>query len=121
MANTKKSDFVTFEDSSGNTISNDPNYLALERLKAAGISTEGGARTPADHDEELTTPYDHLKQTELKDLAKKHGVDIKGVKTLGELRGRLDDADLDLSESDEEDEEETDEDAAQDAEDAKDQ
>lgn len=106
MANTKDSEFVTFENSLGETVSNDPNYLAKERLEAAGIQV-GGASTPSDHDEAITTPYDELKQQELKDLAKERGVDLKGAKTVGDLRQRLVDAD-DAAEDEDEDDSDSD-------------
>lgn len=81
---------VIFENSLGETISNDPIFLAQRTLKAAGIT---GATRPDDHDEYMPSAYDELKGSELKALALERGVDITGLKTVGQVREALTAAD----------------------------
>lgn len=81
---------VTFENSLGETISNDPIFLAQRTLKAAGLT---GATRPDDHDEYMPTAYDELSGKDLKALALERGVDITGLKTVGQVREALTAAD----------------------------
>lgn len=86
---------VTFENSLGETISNDPIFLAQRTLEAAGLGASAG-RAPTDGDEAIDLeqyPYADLKGAELKALASERGVDITGLKTVGEVRKALSDAD----------------------------
>lgn len=76
---------VTFKNSLGETISNDPIFLAQRTLAAAGIS--GKVDDSGDAFDE--NPYSDLKAAELKELAKERGVDIKGLKTVGDVRNAL--------------------------------
>lgn len=78
---------VTFLNSRGEVITNDPVVKAQMLL---GISTPAGA---SDEEEIDTDPYNSLKGAELKTLAAERGVDIKGLKTVGEVRDALREAD----------------------------
>lgn len=99
---------VVFENSEGTEISNDPNWLAMKQLENAGISFAGSqpnvleaqlqaaANAGADDDEELgeddddeTVDYTKMNGKQLKAVAAERGVDIKGIKTVGELRAAL--------------------------------
>src|ERR1044071_8224137 len=104
---------VIFKDANGNLITNDPVLKAHQTL-GQDISeflteapTSAGVGTPprANDDEEIDTdPYNALNGKELKKLAGDRGVNIRGLKTVGEVRQALRDAD------DDEDEDESDED-----------
>lgn len=85
---------VTFENSLGETISNDPIFLAQRTLKAAGLT---GATRPDDHDEYMPSAYDELGGKELKALASERGVDIAGLKTVGQVREALTAADAEVT------------------------
>lgn len=78
---------VTFENSLGETISNDPIFLAQRTLEAAGVTS--GAERPGDHEDYMPTDYDDMDSKELKALSLERGVDIKGLKTVGQVRAAL--------------------------------
>lgn len=105
---------VVFEDSQGNVISNDPVFLAQRTLRAAGITLEDqspktqSATTSSDdssesieetseedRDESGARTYKELKGGDLKAYANERGVDITGMKTVGEVREALRKADAD--------------------------
>jgi hypothetical protein len=113
---------VVFEDSQGNEISNDPVWLAKQRLAEYGVDASdnsaeiaakdaeiealkaqlAAAQTPAEADEEETDEagartYGELDSKGLKALAKERNVDIAGLKTVGEVRSALVDADAKAS------------------------
>lgn len=98
---------VTFENSLGETISNDPIYLAQKTLENAGIAfnqsqpaqlaaAQAAAADDSDEDldEDEATDYSKLGQKELKELADERGVDISSAKKVGEVRQLLIDADV---------------------------
>lgn len=76
-----KTETVTFLNSRGEVISNDPVWKAQQLL---GIK-------PDDSDEEMLdeNPYANMTARELKDLAAERGVDISGLKKVGEVREAL--------------------------------
>jgi sRNA-binding protein len=107
---------VVFLDAAGSEISNDPVWHAQKTLRSAGVSfdnsqpdaqarrlEQANATTPDDDDEleaEDAEPevqvdddgnrtYKELKAAELKSLANSRGVDIKGAKTVGDVRKAL--------------------------------
>lgn len=94
---------VVFEDSEGNTISNDPVYRAQQTLAAAGVSfaesqpeqlaTNARAADDVDLGDDDAEDYKAFDGTELKAMADERGVDRKGLKTVGELRQALISAD----------------------------
>lgn len=119
---TDSDDIVVFEDSQGNEISNDPRWFArkvlgsegvdvaameaeleeLRAFKAAQVATPAQPQTqnpPAEddlgdaEDEPEDDKYSALKGAELKDLAKTEGLDITGLKTVGEVRKAFRDRD----------------------------
>lgn len=92
---------VVFENSQGEEVSNDPVWLAKKTLEKYGAQqgVAFGSTRPqraADYDEVLidTSKYDGLKGPELVALAKERGVDITGLKKVGEVREALATADL---------------------------
>lgn len=88
-------DIVTFLDAEGNEISNDPRWQARKLL---GLSSGADEEMPEDE-----SPYASLGGAELKKLAQERGVDIKGLKKVGEVRAALEAADAaDEEEADEE-------------------
>lgn len=84
---------VTFEDSQGNTISNDPIWLAQQTLKAAGIGdepeTEAEAEAEVDEDIDKPADYKDLDAPALKALASERGVDLTGLKKVSEVRAAI--------------------------------
>lgn len=92
---------VVFENSLGETISNDPVFHAQRTLAAAGVQGYG-RQLPTDSDDAMPDEYDDLKGNELKALAKERGVDITGLKTVGEVRAAFRTADAEAAEEDEE-------------------
>ena len=114
---------VTFEDSEGNVISNDPVWLAKQTLKQYGVeeqSTEASAPAASEttqtastsDDESMVEDYAKFDGAALKKLAKERNVDIKGLKTVGEVRQALIAADAATDEDeDDEDDNESDESA----------
>jgi hypothetical protein len=91
---------VVFEDSQGNEISNDPVYQA-QKLLEQQFGANG--RQPRYPDDESLVPddeYNDMNGAELKKLAKERGVDISGLKTVGEVRTRLREADAAQSPAD---------------------
>lgn len=82
---------VIFENSLGEIISNDPVYLAQRTLARAGINYGSTASTDDDDaiDDVEVSPYAELKGAALKAAAADKGVDIKGLKTVGEVRAAL--------------------------------
>ena len=82
---------VTFLDSEGNVISNDPIWQAQQLL---------GLNQP--EDEDLPGEYDDLTGAELKALAKERGISITGMKKTSELRAALEAWDAEQSSDDDE-------------------
>lgn len=81
---------VVFENSLGETISNDPIFLAQQTLAAAGIALQA---EEDDSEETLTVEpatqvedYKSLDGAALKALAAERGVEIGDAKTVGDLR-----------------------------------
>lgn len=80
---------VLFENSRGETISNDPVYLAQQTLdQYSGGNTGNGDDEAID-----TSPYADMNGRDLKAAAKERGVDISGMKTVGEVRRALEEDD----------------------------
>ena len=108
-------DYVVFEDSSGNVISNDPRWHAERTLKQGGVDVNslqdenaelrrqlaelqaaqvadnsaeatGGLEEEDDNDE--AAPYADVKGADLGKLARERGIDTKGKKA-GEVRAEL--------------------------------
>ena len=75
-------DTVTFLDSAGNVISNDPVWLARRTLAEAGV--EGKAP-----DFDMAGPYDHLDGPELRALTKERGIVTKGWRKASQFRDAL--------------------------------
>jgi len=115
MATTE--DYVVFEDSQGNEISNDPRWRAARTLKNSGVDVDAQAaeleelrafkrahevaqapneftgtadvEEPEDSDDDdAENPYADVKGAELAKLAKERGIDIKGLKA-GDVRDAL--------------------------------
>lgn len=94
---------VTFENSLGETISNDPYFLAQRTMEqyAALPAEQQGMHAPKgagsdDSDEDIDNgdtpsekPYADLKGPALKALAADRGVDISGLTKVGEVRAAL--------------------------------
>lgn len=112
MAKKQEEEFVTFEDSQGNVISNDPRYLAKKTLEEAGYGITFTQSSPEQQhqnlrqaagvsdDEELgeddndkVEDYKTYDGAALKKLASARGVDISGMKKVGEVRKALMDDD----------------------------
>lgn len=111
MSDNKTDDIVVFQNSLGEEISNDPRWHAMKTLRDAGISFDqsqpearqaafrAAAADDADlGDDEETEPdvdengartYKELDGPALKKLATERGVDIKGLKKVGEVRDAL--------------------------------
>lgn len=83
-----KPEYVVFENSLGEEISNDPRWQAEKTLADAGVEVRSGAQRPADHDDYIPTAYDSVTGTDLGKLAKSRGIEIKGRKA-GEIRADL--------------------------------
>lgn len=77
---------VTFLNSAGEIISNDPFYLAQQTLSKAGV--EGKAP-----DFDVPGPYDKLTGDELKALAKEREISTKGFKKASQYRDALEEWD----------------------------
>ena len=126
----EKHEPVVFEDSLGNTISNDPVYRAQQTLESAGVDensdnssdlkseneqlraqleellrsqsagdgdsgndSSGDDESPEDSQgDEEEVDLDALDGAQLKELAAERGVDITGLKKVGEVRQALRDA-----------------------------
>lgn len=92
---TTKHEPVIFENSLGETISNDPIWHAQKTLEAAGIAVgQVEQNTPADPDDsdqeiDKAEDYKSLDGKALKALAGEREVDITGLKTVGEVRAAL--------------------------------
>ncbi len=80
-----KNDYVTFLNSAGEEISNDPRWLAEKTLREAGVGV--GA---ADFD--IEGAYDNLTGAELKAEVKKRGIKVQGRKA-SDYRQALEDWD----------------------------
>lgn len=114
MAETVESEVVTFEDSQGNEISNDPRWLAKQTLTEAGEDVDAlkariaeleAAQRLAEPPRDFTEPeptledeegaadepdeYDSMSGAELKALAAEREVDIKGLTKVGQVRDAL--------------------------------
>lgn len=109
--NTEKDPIVVFLDSEGNEISNDPRWHAMKTLREAGISfdqsqpeerqaafraaAEDGDSLDDDEpsdpevDEDGIRTYKELDGKALKAVAGSRGVDISGLKKVGEVREAL--------------------------------
>ena len=101
-----KHEAVTFLDSSGNTISNDPVYLAQQTLSQAGV---GGRE-----DFDIPGPYDELTGDQLKAEVKKRGISARGFRKASQFREALeawDEENEPEDESDADDESDDDEDS----------
>ena len=79
---------VIFLSASGEEISNDPQWRARKFIGS-------DAEEAMPEDEEQGDGYDELSGKELKALAAERGVNIKGLKTTGDVREALRDADED--------------------------
>jgi len=108
---------VIFKDAAGNLITNDPVLRAhqtlgediSEYLTEAPTSAGVGDVSRTNDDEEIDTdPYNELGGKELKKLAADRGVNIRGLKTVGEVRQALRDADEAEDESDDDEDDESD-------------
>ena len=77
---------VTFLNSAGETISNDPLWLAQQTLSEAGV--EG--RKP---DFDIAGPYDDLDGAQLKTLATERGIKTKGWRKASQFREALEEWD----------------------------
>lgn len=107
---TDEEGFVTFLDSEGNEISNDPRWLAKKTLEDAGFGVSFNQSQPiqantrmaqaagvsnddddelGEDDEDRTEDYKSYSGSELKKLANARGVDISGLKKVGEVRKAL--------------------------------
>lgn len=104
---------VTFLDSEGNEISNDPVWLARRTLAQHGVeditetstekaSAEAEATSTSD-DESIAEDYSKFDGKQLKELAKERDISIKGLKTVGEVRQALIAADAATEDEDEDD------------------
>lgn len=121
MAKIKDEDFVTFLNSAGEIISNDPRYKAKKLLAEAGDTADDGELRDAlsaseqenqslreqlaalqaqaasgvedlgedDGEDEDEDDFSTMNGKELQAYAKENGHDIKGLKTVGEVRARL--------------------------------
>jgi len=101
---------VVFQNSLGEEISNDPYWKAQKTM--AEYAAANGA--PDDSDEAIGEDYKSFDGKALKAMAKKRGVDITGLKTVGAVRDALIAADAeDESEADidEDTEDDTDDDS----------
>lgn len=107
---------VVFKDANGNLITNDPVLRAHQTLgqdiseflvEAPTSAGVGDVSRTADDEEIDTDPYNDLGGKELKQIAGERGVSIRGLKTVGEVRQALRDADAAEDEDDEEDDEDT--------------
>lgn len=118
MAETEHNEpkYVTFLDANGNEISNDPRWHAERTLKNSGVdvaalqariaeleaqnssnssSTDDDLEkdTDPDLDDQGNRTYKELDGKGLKALAEERGVDITGLKKVGEVRTALIEAD----------------------------
>jgi len=87
-------DYVVFENSQGEEISNDPRWRAEKTLREAGV--EVNAQRPVGDPDDMevdTSDYAGMKAAQLVKIAKERGVDIKGLKKVGEVRAALEKAD----------------------------
>lgn len=107
---------VIFKDATGNLITNDPVLKAHQTLgedisefltEAPTSAGVGDVSRTADDEEIDTDPYNDLGGKELKQLAGDRGVSIRGLKTVGEVRQALRDADAAEAEDDEEDDDDS--------------
>lgn len=121
---------VVFLNASGEEVSNDPNWLAMKQLQAAGISFNqsqpghlesvlqaANRPAPAEDDEDIddgepeealdeagNRTYAELSGKALVSLADERGVERKGLKKVGELRAALIQADADARDDEGDDE-----------------
>jgi len=75
---------VVFKNSLGETISNDPVFHARRVIEQAE-----SAKVDDSNDELEPNPYADLNGKQLKELAAERGVDISGMKTVGQVREAL--------------------------------
>ena len=86
---------VVFENSLGETISNDPVFLAQRTLASYGLSEptpeapEVDDQEEDDSEEDLVEDYTGFDSKDLKVLAAERGVDMSNIKKLGALRSAL--------------------------------
>lgn len=96
----QKEKYVTFLNSAGEEISNDPRWLAEKTLSAYGV----GQKAP---DFEIAGPYDEITDgKELQALAKSRGIPIKGIRSATKIRELLEAWDDENPESDTDDDDE---------------
>lgn len=92
MSDATKYEPVTFENSLGEIISNDPVFHAQRTLEAYGVDNDSRVpavhreKGPADDAEFDDNPYAYMDQKALKALAIERNISLKGLKTLGEVR-----------------------------------
>lgn len=84
---------VTFLNSRGETISNDPVFRAQQIMAGVKVDDSNEDITTEQVDENGKRTYGELDAKELKALASERGVDISGLKKVGEVRKALIDAD----------------------------
>lgn len=80
----KNNDYVTFLNSAGEEISNDPRWLAEKTLREAGVGQA--------EDFDISGAYDELSGAELKAEVKKRGIKVQGRKA-SDYRQALEDWD----------------------------
>jgi len=75
---------VIFKNSQGEVISNDPIWKAQQLLGVTDDSDDSDDEMPVEEN-----PYAGFTARELKELANERGVDISGLKKVGEVREAL--------------------------------
>ena len=80
---------VTFLNSQGETITNDPVLLAQQRIDSITGVDSTKRDDSNDEVEQDDNPISSMSGGELKEYAKANGIDIKGLKTVGEVRERI--------------------------------
>lgn len=75
-------DIVTFLNSAGETVSNDPRWLARQTLESYGVGQKA-------EDFDVPGEYDDLEGPELKALAKERGISTKGFRRASQFREAL--------------------------------
>ena len=112
----QKEQYVTFLNSAGEEISNDPRWLAQKTLEQYGVERQ---KAP---DFELAGPYDEITDgKELQALAKSRGIPIKGIRSATKIRELLEEWDDEnpSEDSDDDNDESTGDDKSGDSDDSK--
>ena len=92
----KNDEFVTFQNSAGEEISNDPRWHAKRVLEEAGMSKA--------EDFDIPGPYDSITDgKELKQLAKDRGISTVGIRKASVIRDLLEQWDEDQEKSEDDD------------------